>query len=62
MDTGKGNFTEISQLKAEAVEAAMGSTSGVFHVGEELTIKGSTFRVASIRRKGLKLKLLKGEI
>ena len=62
MNTGNGIFAGITSKRAEAIEAAMGPTSGVFHVGEELIIKGAIFRVTAIRRKGLKLKLLKGSL
>jgi len=62
MDTGNGTFARISAERAKAIKAAMGPTSGVFHVGEELITKGSIFRITAIRRKGLKLKLLKGSL
>lgn len=57
MDDGKGNFVPISNVRAKEIIDAL-PYSGVFHIGEELMIKGSRFRVQSIGRNRLKLKLL----
>ena len=62
MDTGQGNFTSISELRANTIQEALthngNNMSGIFVVGEKLTIKGSLFEVQSIGRKKMKLRLL----
>lgn len=60
MDTGNGTFAKISSKKAEQIQHALTKSSGVFCVGERLEIKGALFRVQSIGRSKMKLKLLKG--
>ena len=58
MDTGKGEFTKITPQVANQVRADT-MDHGVFTVGEVLLIRGSRFRIQSIGRKKMKLKLLK---
>ena len=58
MDTGMGKFAEISEERAKKIQEALRQqrgmghidNSGIFHVGEELLIKGSKFRVQKINR------------
>ena len=57
MDTGEGSFRMIQEAEAKLLEEENYSL-GIFKVGEELTIKGSRFRVKSIKLKELRLKLL----
>ena len=59
MDTGNGHF-EMGDTIEELEEKAKGMTGrgGIFTVGEEIELKGSQFRVKSIKPKELRLKLL----
>lgn len=59
MDTGRGNFARISPEVAQKYEGVGLRDTGIFRVGEILTIKGSKFRVQSIGRTKMKLKLLR---
>ncbi|KKL15150.1 hypothetical protein LCGC14_2508500 [marine sediment metagenome] len=71
MDTGKGTFeqldtegmtdTEIIRAKARA-EHKHKQHGGWFREGEELEIRGSRFRIQSVKPKGLRLKLLKRKL
>jgi len=57
MDTGEGTFKMIQE--AEAKELLNNNyTLGIFKVGEIVELKGSHFRVKSIKLKELRLKLL----
>jgi hypothetical protein len=56
MDTGKGEFEEVEDAKADYLQKQ--GVMGFFKVGEELVIKGSHFKVQGIRPKRLILKLL----
>ncbi len=56
MDTGKGNFAEISEDVYE--EANKKGLGGVFKEGEVIEIKGSKFAIQKITHKTLKLLLL----
>ena len=68
MDTGRGHFFTAEDKKAlrDLVQKEMGQegverlkrNDGVFVVGEELEIRGSSFRVKSITPKRLILKLV----
>jgi len=60
MDSGRGHFEEIPE---EIYEMANKQhiDSGVFKVGEELDLKGSKFRIKSIKPTELRLKLLKSK-
>ena len=60
MDTGEGRFKMIEAVEAARFEAE-GYPLGIFKVGEQLIIKGSRFRVKSIKLKELRLKLLPKE-
>lgn len=64
MDTGKGTF-EMLQAKAaelesakKAMEEAHPHHGGWFQVGEVIEIRGSRFRVKSIKPDEIRLKLL----
>lgn len=57
MDTGDGHFKMIEAMEAEQLEKEE-YPLGIFKVGEELTVKGSRFRVKSIKLKELRLTLL----
>lgn len=60
MDTGRGTFTEIDEKIGEEFRKAVGiERSGIFQEGEELEIRGSHFKIESIGRKYMRLKLLK---
>jgi len=59
MDTGRGHFEEIPKELYEQAERKWPGLSGVFRVGERLVIKGSKFKVQSIKRKRLVLRLEK---
>lgn len=59
MDTGRGNFARISPEVAQKYEETGLLDTGIFRVGEILTIKGSKFRIQSIGRTKMKLKLLR---
>lgn len=56
MDSGNGNFAKITEDVAKHIPSP---PIGVFRIGEELVIKGSWFRVQSIGKNKMKLKLLK---
>lgn len=63
MDTGIGRFAPISQKTASKLEKYSRPLPeidkiGVFHVGETLIIRGSRFRIQSIGRNRMKLRLL----
>lgn len=70
MDTGKGIFeqldtegmtdTEIIRAQARA-EHRFPDHGGWFKEGEILEIRGSRFRIQSVKPKGMRLKLLKPE-
>ncbi len=68
MDTGKGTFEELYPEGmsepdiAEAqkrVEARYPNHGAWFREGEEIEIRGSLFRIQSIKPKSMRLKLLK---
>ena len=60
MDTGEGRFEAFRELdELRELEKKYPKSKGVFHVGEELEIKGSKFRIKDISPFGMKLKLLK---
>ena len=62
MDTGMGKLEPISEEMAKAIFTGQEKTDSiipsVFRVGETLSIKGSFFRILSIGRSKMKLKLL----
>ena len=62
MDTGRGNFAEISEFRAKQIKdvfAMQGrDLSGIFTKGEILELKGSRFRVEKIKTRSLRLLLL----
>jgi hypothetical protein len=60
MDTGNGEFKQLDQAEynEELLKQLDGSSDGIFCKGEILEIKGSTFRVVSIGKKFMNLKLL----
>jgi len=58
MDTGKGNFAEISQQRYEELETYPKSKD--FRVGEIVELKGSKFKITAIESRGrMKLKLIR---
>jgi hypothetical protein len=57
MDTGE-RLTQISSDRANQIQNALEVNSGVFQVGEILIIKGSMFRIQSMGRNRMKLRLL----
>lgn len=73
MDTGKGLFEQVQatgkevgeemekalKLKMDALEALYPEHGGWFKEGEEVTLKGSRFRVKRIKPTEIVLKLLK---
>ena len=60
MDTGEGRFEMFSAGDEEpGLRERFPKAKGVFHVGEEIEIKGSRFKVKEITPFGIKLKLLK---
>lgn len=59
MDTGRGYMEEISDDFYHKKEKESPLNSGVFKVGEQIEIKGSIFKIQSIKPKKLVLKLLK---
>ena len=57
MDSGEGSFKMIDESEArELMENDY--PLGIFKVGEEVELKGSRFRIKSIKLKELRLKLL----
>ena len=60
MDTGDRHFEYLKDLKdLQEAQEKFPNHGGVFTVGEELELKGSLFRVKSIKPNRLILKLLK---
>jgi len=59
MDSGKGNFIPFNEPAMEAdLQEQYPMHGGTFRVGETVELKGSKFRVKSIKPKELRLKLL----
>jgi hypothetical protein len=70
MDSGLGYFTEISENKAKSIEEAFANfagnnvkgslkkESGIFKIGEIVSVKGSLFRISNISRHKLSLTLV----
>ena len=59
MDSGKGNFIPFDKPSDEkALKEKYPLHGGTFRVGETVELKGSTFRVKSIKPTELRLKLL----
>ena len=58
MDTGNGKFEQFDPKDLEEMLEQHPQHGGVFKVGEIVELKGSRFRVQSIKPKGLRLKLL----
>lgn len=66
MDTGKGVFEQIKAANDEEMKAKMlelegkfPNHGGWFREGEEIEIRGSLFRIQSVKPNQLRLKLLK---
>lgn len=60
MDTGEGIFVRPEkEQKKEELEQAYPNHGGWFQEGEIIELRGSTFRVASVGPKSIRLKLLK---
>ena len=65
MDTGKGTFQQVTATnqaellkKMDELERAHPGHGGWFREGEIIEIRGSRFRVQSVKPNGLRLKLL----
>ena len=59
MDTGEGKLVEAkTQMEAVALEKQYPNRGGWFTVGELLTIRGSKFRIKSVKPTEIRLKLL----
>jgi uncharacterized Zn finger protein len=59
MDTGKGKFKEFQAMEElENLKQEFPKHGGIFKVGEIVELKGSRFRVKSIKPTELRLKLL----
>jgi hypothetical protein len=59
MDTGEGRFEMFEkEEELEELQEQYPGRGGIFKVGEILHIRGSSFRVQSIKPKGMRLKLL----
>ena len=59
MDTGEGTFKMAENAKALAeLKEAYPDHGGVFKVGEQVELKGSIFRIKSIKPTELRLKLV----
>lgn len=56
MDSGNGKFAQVSEPKFD--ELLSKDVSGLFREGEILEVRGSRFRVQSIKSRRLILKLL----
>ena len=68
MDTGKGTFEQVKATNPEelntmmkALEEKHPNHGGWFREGEEIEIKGSWFRVKSVKPTEIRLKLLPKE-
>ena len=61
MDGGLGRLTMLEEAEVNTLGGIdkMDTMDHYFRVGEEVTVKGSTFRVQRISPKGLRLKVLK---
>lgn len=57
MDTGTGKFSEINKEVFKELKQKKFSL-GIFHVGEFVGLRGSTFQIKNIIEDGLFLKLL----
>nr|MBC8360894.1 hypothetical protein [Candidatus Desulfatibia profunda] len=61
MDNGEGRFKMLEDLESETLKNAhrkFPNHGGVFTIGEIVTLKGSRFRVKSIKPTELRLKLM----
>lgn len=61
MDTGRGEFAEITPeiaMQLKQLSETVKDAPSVFFVGEEVTIKNSRFRVVALGDQFMKLKLL----
>jgi len=60
MDSGEGRFEQFDNPTQEAdLREQFPLHGGIFKVGEHIELKGSKFRVKSIKPTELRLKLLK---
>ena len=65
MDTGRGKFEQVAAGQEELskamdeLERKHPEHGGWFREGEIIEIRGSTFRIQSVKPTGLRLKLLK---
>lgn len=61
MDIGNGKFEQFDPKDLEEILEQHPQHGGVFKVGEIFELRGSRFKVQSIKPKGLRLKLLPKE-
>ena len=62
MDSGQGGFEKFDEMKELLdLKKQYPNHGGIFKVGELLELKGSKFRVKSIKPTELRLKLLRKE-
>lgn len=60
MDTGKGKLVEFNDaIELQKLQKKHPNHGGWFTVGEELEIRGSQFRIKSVKPTEIRLKLLK---
>ena len=60
MDTGNGYFEMGNDLQElEEMAKRITNSGGIFTVGEKVELRGSLFRIKSIKPNELRLKLLK---
>jgi len=60
MDTGLGNFVPFDDMEmAKQLKEKYPQHGGIFSIGEILEIKGSRFKVQSIKGTTMRLQLLK---
>ena len=59
MDTGKGKLVEFeTEGELRDLQQKYPNHGGTFHVDEVVTLKGSKFRVKSVKPREIRLKLL----
>lgn len=58
MDTGRGEFTPVSDTVAKTLKDELKDASRVFTIGQVVEVNGSRFKVVKIAKKRLNLKLL----
>jgi len=59
MDTGEGTFVQVIPEQWKQLVEEYPDHGGVFEIGEEVELKGSIFRIKSIKPTELRLKLVR---